>query len=342
MENRQKRFVLNMLAYAVQRNIDLQHLCKLSGLDLDSIRKDPNIQFNGKQMNDLWSNASHLTNDPLFGLHFGESIQLAALGIVGEIIQTSNTVGEALAHAGAMTHLITDAFHLAVSHTSKTFIIRFVPYAEKEGPHSFGFHQMMDLFMALAVREMDGLLLDRIKPIAVRYPHNFADPSEYERILRCRPVKKAGEYSLEFDLKYWNEPILTANYELQSLMLQKVNATLTDPGKVQTLPVRISNYLMANSYLGISSLEDIAANFNISPRNLQRKLKDEGVKYQDLADGVRKSLAIHYLGSGNYRVKDISYMLGYNELSAFTRAFKRWTGASPLTYLNLSTNQQAV
>ena len=336
MENRQKRFVLNLLAYAVQRNIDLPHLCKLSGLDLESIKKDPNIHFNGKQLNDLWSNSSHLSNDPLFGLHFGESLQLAALGIVGEIIQTSNTVGEALSHAGAMTHLITDAFQLAVSHGPKTFTIRFVPFAEKEGPLSFGFHQMMDLFMALAVREMDGLLLDKIKPIAVRYPQSLADMSEYERILRCRPVKKVGEYSLEFDLKYWNEPILTANYELQSLMLQKVNASLTDPGKVQTLPVRISNYLLANSYLGISSLEDIAANFNISPRNLQRKLKEEGVKYQDLADGVRKSLAIHYLGSGNYRVKDISYMLGYNELSAFTRAFKRWTGASPLTYLQES------
>jgi AraC-like DNA-binding protein len=43
-------------------------------------------------------------------------------------------------------------------------------------------------------------------------------------------------------------------------------------------------------------------------------------------------LAIHFLESGKYQVKEISTMLGYNELSAFSRAFKRWTGKTPVTY----------
>ena len=47
------------------------------------------------------------------------------------------------------------------------------------------------------------------------------------------------------------------------------------------------------------------------------------------SDGVR----LHYLESGTYPIKEISYILGYNELSAFTRAFKRWTGSSPGNYL---------
>ncbi|WP_349315271.1 AraC family transcriptional regulator [Chitinophaga sp. MM2321] len=59
------------------------------------------------------------------------------------------------------------------------------------------------------------------------------------------------------------------------------------------------------------------------------------MKYQEVADAVRKSLALHYISSGNYPLKDISYMLGYNELSAFTRAFKRWTGNTPVSYQSL-------
>ena len=90
--------------------------------------------------------------------------------------------------------------------------------------------------------------------------------------------------------------------------------------------------MLANSYLGIVSLEDIAANFNISARTLQRKLKEEGINFQQVADEVRKSLAINYLKAGSYPVKEISYMLGYNELSAFTRTFKRWTGITPAIY----------
>ena len=86
---------------------------------------------------------------------------------------------------------------------------------------------------------------------------------------------------------------------------------------------------MKNAYLGTASLEEMASYFNVSPRSLQRKLKEEDVTYQELADEVRKSLALHYISSGSYYVKEVSYMLGYNELSAFSRAFKRWTGKAP-------------
>ncbi|WP_420980183.1 helix-turn-helix domain-containing protein [Chitinophaga sp. 30R24] len=64
---------------------------------------------------------------------------------------------------------------------------------------------------------------------------------------------------------------------------------------------------------------------------MQRKLKEEGGKYQNIAC----SLAIYYISSGNYPLKDISWMLGYNELSAFTRAFNRWTGSTPVHYQSL-------
>jgi AraC-like DNA-binding protein len=70
----------------------------------------------------------------------------------------------------------------------------------------------------------------------------------------------------------------------------------------------------------------------VSARTLQRKLKEEGINFQQLADDVRKTLAINYLKSGTYQVKEISYLLGYNELSAFTRTFKRWTGITPGVY----------
>ena len=137
---------------------------------------------------------------------------------------------------------------------------------------------------------------------------------------------------LEFDGRYWNEPILTANYELQRLMLEKVSQHTAQLSKQIPLSERIINYLAANAYLGISSLDEIAENFNTSPRTLQRKLQEEGVSFQQLADSVRKSIAMHYLQLGNHPMKKVSHMLGYNELSAFTRAFKRWTGKTPMDF----------
>jgi len=331
MSNHRQLFILNLLAYAAQRDVSPEQLCSLAGLDLRALQKKGNFQPGSKQINDLWLNASHLSNDKLFGLHFGESMQLTALGVVGDIIKSSSTVGEAVTISCQLTHLITDLFQLKVTRTDKTFTIRFIPHAGETKSPSFSFLQTMDFFMVFVIHEMDGLLLNKIKPVSVRFPYSVTDINEYERVLRYRPVKKKDEYSITFENKFWNEPILTHNYEMQSHLLKRVS-TLSKSQDEHSYHSKIYNYLMANSYLGLVSLEEIAANFNVSTRWLQRKLKDEGISFQQIADEVRKSLALHYLNSGNYPVKEISYFLGYNEISAFSRAFKRWTGTTPLGY----------
>jgi AraC-like DNA-binding protein len=333
MEDPQIRFVLNLLAYAVQKDVSPEQLCRLSGLDLDLLKQKAKVVLTKKQLNDIWLNASHLSNDPLLGLHFGESMQLAALGIVGAIIQSSRTVGEALTNAAAFMQLVTDLFGLEITQANDTFTLRLIPYEAHAKEAPFVFRQMTDLAMVFVLHELDGLLLEKIKPNAVRFPYlEKVDLQEYARVLRCSAIAYANEYAMEFDNRYWNVPVLTANYELQSVLLKKAAEMNEAIESTQKVKEKITSYLLANSYLGIPSLEEIAANFNSSPRSLQRKLQDEGVTYQQLADSVRKSLAVHYLQAGTYPVKEISYILGYNELSAFSRAFKRWTGTSPAQY----------
>ena len=98
------------------------------------------------------------------------------------------------------------------------------------------------------------------------------------------------------------------------------------------LKERVRRHLLSNAYLRMPPLAAEAANFALSRRSMQRKLQEEGVSYAQLVDAVRKSLALHYLQAGHYPLKEISCLLGYNEISAFSRAFKRWTGASPVHY----------
>lgn len=330
-----KQLVLAIIAYAVQRDVNAAQLCKLAGINLTVLKKTTAPPVTQQQLDALWLHAGRLSNDPLFGLHFAASVQPAALGIVGEIVQTSATVGEALTHAAALTHLVTDQCRLDIARSAKNFTIRFIPATDMGDTPPVAFRSLVEFMMVMTIHEVSGLLLEKIAPSAVRLPYAVPDPVAYEQVFRCKPVKRSGEYVMVFDARYWDEPILTANYELQSLLLKKVSSLPRQKAASQTLQVRVYNHLLANSYLGIISLEEMAGNFNLSPRSLQRKLKEEGVKYQEVADEVRKSLALYYISSGNYPLKDISYMLGYNELSAFTRAFKRWTGSSPLSYQSL-------
>lgn len=332
MDDFQRLFVGNLLAYAAQRDLSPERLCKLSGIDTEALKQRTDVPITPKQVNDLWLNASQLSSDPLFGLHFGESMQLAALGIVGQIIQNSRTVGEALTHAADYIQLLTNLFDMEVSRNGHTFSVQFMPDPDRAAEAPFALRQMLDLAMVFVLHEVDGLVLKKIKPEVVRLPYAAADVAEYARVLRCHPTDEPDEYTLVFDGRYWEEPILTANYELQQILLQKASALSVTFGTGPLLKERILSYLVTNAYLGIPTLEEMAANFNTSSRSLQRKLQDEGVTYQQLADSIRKSLAVTYLESGKYPIKEISYLLGYNELSAFSRAFKRWTGSTPVTY----------
>jgi len=321
-----------MLAYAVQRDVSPKQLCKLSGVDFKALKSKGEFIITPKQFNDLWLNAMHLANDQAFGLHFGESLQLAALGVVGQIIQASKTTGEALTLAAQSIHLITDVVSMEVIRKNKNIIVQFHADMNSQDTNTEVLHQLIGFFMVFTIHELDGLIFKKIKPLKVRCSMNkLVAPDEYERILRCRPQHKADDFSMEFNGQIWDEPIITANYELQSHLLRMTGKNKPEQ-KEMLMSERIVNHLTANAYLGIATLEETASNFNISPRTLQRKLHEEGVSYQQLADSVRKSIALHYLQSGNYPVKEISYILGYNELSAFTRAFKRWTGTTPVDY----------
>lgn len=324
------------MAYAAQRDLSLEKLCRHSGIDLEALTSGASFEINPKQFNDLWLNACHLSNDALFGLHLGESLQLAALGMVGEIIKSSTTIGEGVGHAVALTPLMTDLFGMTVERDAHTFTLRLHPASTQRAAAPFAFGQMVTFFLVFAVHELDGLVLARIRPERVTIPHADSAAAELERVLRCPPTRSDDDYAITFDLKYWDMPILTANYALQESLLQKAGSMSHERSESDSWQGKVQQYLLKNAYLGIVSLEEMAANFNVSPRSLQRKLKDEQVTYQELADDVRKSLALHYLETGGYYVKEISYMLGYNELSAFSRAFKRWTGVTPAGYQKLS------
>ncbi len=334
MENPQNTLLRQLLAYAVQRDIPLERLAGLSALDPDRLRHPAGLAVTAKQWEDLWRNAVHLSKDPLFGLHLGESMQGVALGVVGQLVQACRNVGEALTQAAAFAHLVTDLFGLEITRPGTTFTIRFVPDPGRAAASPFVFRQLMDLFMAFTLHEADGLVLAKLKPLAVALPHAADHAKEYERVLRCTPVAGTGEYSLTFEGRHWQEPILTANYGLQHLLLREARAAGDPYARPHSLKDRLLRYLRANAYLGLPTLEAVAANFALSPRSLQRKLQEEGVTYQQLVDEARKSLALQYLASGQYPLKEISHLLGYNEISAFSRAFKRWTGAAPLHYQN--------
>jgi AraC-like DNA-binding protein len=349
MTDFRKNFVVSMLAYAVQKDIPPETLCRQAGIDLPALQGGGKVELNADQVDLLWQNALYKSQDPLFGLHFGEVMQLNALGIVGAIVRNSPTIGDALQQCVAYTPLLTDLFDMKLDHGSdvsrrpggssegrsrpgggsRRFAIRLLPFPDKMGRYPVMQRQTLDLSMAFILHELDGLLLTKMKPELVILPHVAEHEAEYRRVLRCDRVLAGDEYYMEFDGALWDMPIVMANYELQGLLLAYADRYKVALDGSTSIRTRISNLLHRTCYLGMPGLDEVAANLNLSVRSLQRRLREEGVNFQELAESVRKTMALRYLEGGAHQVKEIAAMLGYTDIGAFTRAFKRWTGKTP-------------
>ncbi|MCY1546281.1 Helix-turn-helix domain protein [compost metagenome] len=98
---------------------------------------------------------------------------------------------------------------------------------------------------------------------------------------------------------------------------------------LQALPHYVQKLLRNRLPSGNVGVEQVAEQMMLSPRTLQRYLQAEGTSFQRLLDSTRQSMAIRYLRDSSISLTQLSGLLGYTSLGAFSRAFSRWTGTSP-------------
>jgi AraC-like DNA-binding protein len=95
------------------------------------------------------------------------------------------------------------------------------------------------------------------------------------------------------------------------------------------LRTRVENAISSLLPHGRVLVEDVARSLGTSERTLARRLSDEGLNCTEILQKMRRDLAVRYLGDRKLHVSEIAWLLGFHEVSAFTHAFKRWTGQTP-------------
>jgi len=95
---------------------------------------------------------------------------------------------------------------------------------------------------------------------------------------------------------------------------------------------RVREAIEAELRGGDPRLESIARRLAMSPRTLQRRLRDHGVLFNDVLDAMRFRAAKSYLAKRDVAAREVAYLLGFAEQSSFNRAFKRWSGQTPVDY----------
>ncbi|MFC3903449.1 AraC-type DNA-binding protein [Acinetobacter marinus] len=171
----------------------------------------------------------------------------------------------------------------------------------------------------------------QVTPLRVTLPELPNDLDRYHDFFGVRP-QQGNTISIHFSLADSEKPFLTANPTMWSFFEPNLRQSLANLDDTIPTQDKVKAILLESLPAGFSRIEDIADRLALSKRTLQRLLEDEQTNFQSILDDTRLSLAEHYLSQSSISPSEVSYLLGFQEVNSFSRAFKKWTGETPNTF----------
>jgi AraC-like DNA-binding protein len=172
-----------------------------------------------------------------------------------------------------------------------------------------------------------------LAPHALAFAHARAadaDPAEYARVLGMVPDFDAPAHSVEFDASILALPLPAADTAMYPPLQQHAERLLRERTQaVNGIVAQVHAAIVHSLATEPVRLAGIAGALDLSPRTLQRKLADAGATFQQVLDAARYALAMDYLRQHDLPLVDIAFLLGFQEQSAFTHAFREWSGMNP-------------
>lgn len=158
-------------------------------------------------------------------------------------------------------------------------------------------------------------------------------PELYEKTFGCSVYFNKEDCKLTFPVSVLDMPNELANKDVLEICLRQCEIILKHLESSATISSQVEAVIMASGST-IPTVSDVAQELGISVRTFYRRLHEEGVTYNGIAERIRRRLAEEYLGETNIPVKEVAYTLGFSEPGNFFRAFKRWFGITPSQYRN--------
>jgi AraC-like DNA-binding protein len=156
--------------------------------------------------------------------------------------------------------------------------------------------------------------------------------SEHQRIFRAPVVFGCSTNNLVTEREFLERQVPAADQRLYRIMKRYLERILEEMSQEDGGFSSVRRAIAESLRDGEPSLAQVAKKLAMSPRTLQRQLKDYGTKFKILVNDTRRQFALSYLKDRKNSLTEIAFLLGYSEGSAITRAFKRWTGSTPLAY----------
>lgn len=288
---------------------------------------DPGSRLSWEQSQSVWRAALQLCPDSSLALHVAEALPYGSYGAVDYICQAAPTVCEAVRRLCNYYPLVNDCVILEAERGPEECVLYLGSQVGKLPPLIINF-----ILATIVLHTRRGWQLNWI-PERVEFPYPEPDDlREYQRIFRCPLRFERPVAALVLPRVLWESPLPTSDPRLLEVLEERATTLLALHPPPQDTEARVRACIGAKLRYGESTVERVAAELGFSPRNLQRRLKSVGRSYSQILDELRAQTAEYFLRDPQVRIGEVASMVGFEEVSSFTRAFKRWTGSTPRQY----------
>jgi len=163
---------------------------------------------------------------------------------------------------------------------------------------------------------------------SVSFMHQPDDAVAIERTLGCRVEAGAAWNGVTMPRSTWELPLRRGDPQLQRVLEKQAPST----DSAATVAVDVRRVVGARLRDGGPDIGDVARHLGVSARTLQRRLAEAGQSFNQIVEATRRETAETWLAGSHLAIGEIGYLLGYSDVAAFHRAFKRWTGLTPLSF----------
>lgn len=317
-------FVAAALQSVQGRNLNADELLAKVGLSA-SLLQVPQARVSAKHYGALWRAIAAALDDEFFGQD-SRRMKVGSFAMLCHSVLSCKTLAQALDRSLRFYALILDDISGSAERDAEEARIVLHERAARVPRRVFAHELLLMLLYGVSC-----WLVGRRIPI-LRTEFSYAEPAhsaEY-RLMYCADLRfNRPNTLLAFEASYLDLPVVQNERSAKEFLRSAPESILLKYKNGSSLTARVRRRLRQFLPGTVPDFEELAQEMRMTPATMRRRLHEEGESYQSIKDQLRRDLAISYLSHSRRSVMDIAVELGFSERSAFHRAFRKWTGASP-------------
>jgi AraC-like DNA-binding protein len=312
-------------AHAKEAGIGLERLLKEAHLTPHEIG-DPNARLRVRDQIGFLNLVAAAMQDDFLGFHLAQSPDLREIGWLYYIVASSEVMSDALKRGARYSSIVNEGISLKyIEDGDAAITINYVGVSRHQDRHQMEF--LMTTLVRLC-RQLTGLPL---KPSRVRFTHHReSTPSAFVKFFGTEVEFGAAIDEVTFAAAIKIRPVVSQDPYLSKLLISYFDGALSRrPASLSSFRSSVENAIVPLLPHGKGRANEIAPRLGLTQRTFARRLSLEGHTFSGVLEKLRSDLAERYLTDESLSISKIAWLLGYQEVSAFTHAFKRWTGKTP-------------